>query len=113
MKLVVFPNGVIEAGICAEVACGTFLFNYYRKCILVAVGGDAYNLLHVAACLTLAPELLTRARPEAGALFFNAYFKAFSVHISNGKHLFALCVNHNSRDKSFFVKFQFIKIHFL
>ena len=35
---------------------------------------------------------------------FTKLFKTLSVHISDGQHLFALGVNHNRRDKSFFVK---------
>ena len=52
-------NGIIEAGIRAEMAGGTVLIYNYRERILVAICGDAYDMLTIPRSCSLSPKLLS------------------------------------------------------
>ena len=83
---------------------GAVLVHADHQGVVVAVGGDVDDVLGVAGCLALAPELLAGAAPEAGALLFDRDFQALPVHIGQRQHLAAGPVHDDGGDEPFLVK---------
>ncbi len=105
-----FPKGIGKAGVGAGMAGRAVLFHYHNQGILIAVRGDGYDVLVVAAGLTLEPQLVPGTAPEAGEPLFHGNFKAFLVHVGQGQYFFRDAVHHDGGNQALFVKFQFVDI---
>ena len=81
-----------------------------HKGVLVAVGGDGYDVLVIAAGFPFEPQLITGAAPKAGQLLFHGNLEALLVHISKGQDTLGNSIYNDSRDQTLFVKFQFVNL---
>ena len=101
-------ESVVEAGLRTGVAGGALLVDQNGQGITVAVGGDGYNVLHIAGGLALAPQFLTGTAPEAGTALLHGDFQALAVHIGHGQHILGDGVHNDGGNQSVFVEFQLI-----
>ena len=92
-------------------AGGTVLNDLHHQRVAVAVRRDRHHMLHIAARLALAPQLLPGTGPEAGALFPQCDVQTFGVHIRHGEHLFRVKILHDGGDQPLFVEFQLLCRH--
>ena len=74
------------------------------QCVAVAVGGDAHDMLIIAARLSFCPKLAAGTAPKAGKLLFHRKRKAFAIHIGEREHLFAVCVDNDRGDEPLFIE---------
>ena len=103
--LIALENLVVEAGVRPEMAGGAFLVYCDYQRVAVTVSGNVHDVLDVAAGFAFAPQFLPGAGPEAGTAFLHGDFKALTVHVGQGQHLFALGVHHNGGDQTVGVEF--------
>ena len=82
------------------------LYNVDDEGILVAVGGDGDDPLHIAGSIALTPDFLAAARPEHGAALGNGQGQRFGVHVREGQYLFGIMILHDGGNQAVCVKFQ-------
>ena len=101
LQLIGDIDRVEEAALRAGVAGGAGFDDVDDERVLVAVGGDGDDLLHVAGGLALAPDLPAAAGPEYGAALGNRQGQRLGIHVGEGQHLFGIMVLHDGRDQAF------------
>ena len=110
LQLIGDIDRVEEAALRAGVAGGAGFDDVDDERVLVAVGGDGDDPLHVAGGLALAPDLPAAAGPEYGAALGNRQGQRLGIHVGEGQHLFGIMVLHDGRDQAVCVKFESLGI---
>ena len=87
-------------------AGGARLYNVDDEGILVAVGGDGDDPLHIAGSIALTPDFLAAAGPEHGAALGNGQGQRLGVHVREGQYLFGVMILHDGGDQAVCVKFE-------
>src|SRR6478735_11990337 len=77
----------VEAGVRTGVARGPELLDLDQQGIAVAVEGRAAHILAVAARVSLAPVLLTAARPEGHPTLGEGAAQRLGIHVAEHEHL--------------------------
>ena len=94
-----------EAGIGARVAGDARLMHAHEKRVAVAVVGDLLDLLDVAGCLALLPELLAAAAEEPGVARLERLLEGFLVHVGQHEDL-AVLLLHDGGHEALLVEFD-------
>ena len=111
LLVLALPDGVSEAGGGARVAGGAVGLHGDHQGVVIAVRGDGYDVLIIAAGLSLQPQLLTGAAVKASQSLFHGDGEAFPIHIRQGENLLRYAVHHNGGDQPILVKFECIYLY--
>ena len=85
-RLALAFDGAEEAGFVTLVAGGAVLLDLDEQHVAVAVEGDVFHGLRVAAFLALHPKFLARAAPEMRLARRNGFFQRGAVHPREHHH---------------------------
>jgi hypothetical protein len=91
---------VVKTGSLACMAGGPGWLNANQESIRVTIYKDFNNLLGIAGCLSLVPQLAAASRPEIGLAFFYGKLQGLCTHISHHQDFSCLGVLDNCRDES-------------
>ncbi len=84
------------------------LFDLNQERVAVAIEGDVFHVLRVAAGFALHPIFLARAAPEVGLAGFDGVFERGAVHPGHHEDAAVGVVLNNRGDEAFGVEFQFV-----
>ena len=68
-------------------------------------------MLKISTGFAFVPQLLATAGIKTGFSLFDAYLKAFAVHISHREHFFGVIIGYDGGNKSPIVKFKLVQIY--
>jgi hypothetical protein len=101
-------HGPEEAGFIALVAGGTGLLDLDEEHVAIAIKGDIFHDLHVAAFLPFHPEFLPRTAPEMRFAGGDSLFEGRTVHPCKHQDAASALLLNDSRDQTVGVKLQLV-----
>jgi hypothetical protein len=101
-------DGAEEAGLVALVTGGTVLIDLDEEAIAIAIEGDVFHGLGVAAFLAFHPEFLTGAAPKVGLAGGDGALQGGTVHPSHHDDAAAFLFLHDGGNEAVGIKFKLV-----